>query len=109
MYFALYFAGVGIASISQILLKKSAMKEHDSFLKEYLNPYVISGYALMFASLLLPIFALKGMDFKNGPIIESLGFVLVLILSRLFFGEKITKRKLLGIVLILGGMVVFYL
>ena len=57
----------------------------------------------------LTILAFRGMDYKNGPVIESLGYVLVLFLSRIFFGERITGRKVAGTVFILAGMLVFYL
>ena len=42
------------------------------------------------------IFAFKGVDFKNGPVIESLGFPLVMILGRIFYGEKLTKTSTLS-------------
>ncbi len=98
-----------VASFSQILLKKSAKENHESMIKEYLNIYVIIGYVLLVASTLLTIMALKGINFKEAPVIESLGYILVLILCRLFFQEKITKRKILGNAIILLGIVVFYL
>ena len=60
-YWLLLFASVTVASFSQILLKKSAQKEHGSFLKEYLNVHVIVGYSLMVVSTLLTIFAFTGM------------------------------------------------
>ena len=92
-----------VASFSQLLLKKGAQNQYANVIREYLNVWVVSGYALMVASTLLTILAYRGLDYKNGPIIESLGFAFVLILSRLFFGEKITKRKVLGNVLIFAG------
>lgn len=103
------FLSVVIAAFSQILLKKSAEKTYDSVIKEYLNPYVILGYGMMMGSMLLTILAYQKVEYKNGPIIESLGFVLVMLLSRIFFGEKITGKKMLGNLLILGGILVFYL
>lgn len=103
------FSSVVIASLSQILLKKSAKIKYESFIKEYVNPYVIIGYTMMIASTILTIFAFKGLDYKNGPIIESLGYILIMFLSLLFFNEKITKRKLFGNLLILLGILVFYL
>lgn len=109
LYFLLYGLSVTVASVSQLLLKKSATQKHASFLREYLNPYVLSGYGLLFLSMFLTILAFRGMDYKNGPVIESLGYVLVLLLSRIFFGEKITGRKVAGTVCILAGMLVFYL
>lgn len=108
-YFFLYVCSVVLAAISQILLKKSALKEHDSFLKEYLNPYVIGGYVLTGFSMLLTVFAFRGMAYKNGPIIESLGYILVMIFGIFVFREKLTKRKCLGTVLILAGIFVYYL
>lgn len=99
---------VAVASFSQILLKKSAGKTYESVLREYLNPLVIIGYGMMMVSTLLTVAGYEGLEYKNGAVIESLGFVLVMILSRLFFGEKITKKKLLGNSLILLGIIIFY-
>lgn len=107
--FYLYVFSVLIASLSQLLLKKSASRSYDSFWREYLNLYVAAGYGLLFLSMLLTIFAYRGMDYKNGPVIESLGYVLVLLLGRLFFGEHLTKKKMIGTLCILTGMIVFYL
>lgn len=105
----MFFASVVVAAFSQILLKKSALKTYPSVIREYLNPYVIVGYGMMVISTLLTVLAYQGLDYKEGPIIDSIGFFLVMILSRLFFGEKITKRKLLGNALIFVGIFVFYL
>lgn len=109
MSFWLYVFSVLIASLSQLLLKKSAEKEHSSFWQEYLNPYVVTGYGFLFLSMFLTVLAFRGMDYKNGPVIESLGYVMVLLLGRIFFGEKLTKKKLFGTCFILAGIVVFYL
>lgn len=99
---------VVVASLSQILLKKSASKTYSSVLREYLNPYVIIGYGMMVVSTLLTVGGYAGLEYKNGAVVESLGFVLVMLLSRFFFGEKITRKKLIGNALILLGIFVFY-
>ena len=106
-YWVCIFLSVIIASFSQILLKVSARKTYPSVLREYLNPWVIVGYGMLVCSTLLTIFAYKGIAYKNGPVVESLGFVLVMMLSSLFLHEKITRRKLLGNLLIIAGIVVF--
>ncbi len=98
---------VSIASVSQILLKKSAMKTYANVVREYVNPIVIGGYGLMFASMLLTIFAYSGMEYKNGPVLESFGNVLVL--GCIFLKERLTIRKLLGVAFIMAGMAVFYM
>lgn len=98
-----------ISSFSQILLKKSAQKTYPSIIREYVNFYVICGYGMMFLSMFLTIFSYSGLDFTNVQIVEALGYVVVLILSYFFFKEKITKRKLIGMTFILGGIIVYYL
>ncbi len=108
-YYILYLISVTIAAFSQLLLKKSANRTHESLLKEYLNLYVIGGYGLLVVSMLLTIGAYRGLAYKNGPIIESLGYVLVMLLSGIFLKEKITARKIAGTALILVGILVFYL
>lgn len=108
-YFMLYVCSVVLSAVSQVLLKKSALRKHESFLKEYLNPYVIGGYALTAISMFLTILAFRGMEYKNGPIIESLGYILVMLFGIFIFREKLTKKKCIGTVLILAGIFVYYL
>ena len=100
---------VTIASFSQILLKKSAEKTYSSWIREYLKVYVICGYGMMFVSMFLTIIAYAGMEFTNVQIIEATGYIMVLILSYFFFREKITKRKVLGMLCIFAGIAVYYL
>ncbi len=108
-YIIILILSVFISSISQILLKKSATKEHGSLIKEYLNPYVITGYGLLVLSTILTIIGLKGVAYKNQPIIESLGYIFVMILSNRLLGEKITKNKIIGNSLILIGIIIYYI
>lgn len=108
-FMAAMFWSVVVASVSQVLLKKSAQRSYGSVVREYLNGYVICGYGLLFFSMLLTVYAYSGMDYINGPVIESLGNILVLVLSRFVFREKISVRKLAGIACIMAGIVVFYL
>lgn len=107
-YMILLVLSVVVASFSQILLKKSAAKTYPSVIREYVNPYVIIGYGMMVLSTLLTVGGYVGLEYKNGAVIESLGFVLVMFLSRIFFGEKITRKKILGNALILIGILIFY-
>jgi drug/metabolite transporter (DMT)-like permease len=98
---------VTVASISQILLKKSTFNSYNSVIREYVNPFVIGGYGMLVISMFLTVYAYSGMEYKNGPVIESLGNVFVLILSYFAFGEKISSKKLVGIALIIIGIVIF--
>ena len=108
-YVFLLILAVLVSSISQIILKKSSSKTYKLIIKEYLNVYVITGYGLMVLSTVLFVLVLKGVPYKNEPIIESLGYLFVMILSNRLLGEKITKKKVLGNVLILVGIAVYYM
>ena len=109
IFFVLMIVAELIASTSQILLKKSAQKEYPSFIREYLNVLVIGGYALLMLSMVISIFCYDGLGYMGVVVMEPIGYIIVMFLSRLVFKEKFTVRKLIGMVLILGGIAVFYM
>lgn len=107
VYVIIAVLGVVIAGFSQILLKKGAMRPHISFIRDYLNAPVIIGYMMMFISVLTSMIAYRGLPMMTVPIIEALGFVLVPVLSYFFFKEKFTKTKIIGIVIIILGIIIY--
>lgn len=98
-----------ISAFSQIMLKKSAQKKYDSKLKEYLNPLVMASYAIFVLCTLITMFALKLVPLSMSPILEATGYIFIPILSYIFFKEALSKRQLLGIVLVIGGIIVYSL
>ena len=98
-----------LASVSQILLKKSSGKEYPSFIRQYLNVLVIGGYGLLVISMLVAIICYGHMPYMYVVIIEPVGYILVMFLSRFVFKEKITRAKVIGMMLILCGILIFYL
>ncbi len=108
-FILLMLLGQLIASISQILLKKSSQKEYPNFIRQYLNILVIAGYGLLVVSMLIAIICYGHMPYMYVVIIEPVGYIMVMLLSRFFFKEKITGNKILGMMLILAGIGVFYL
>lgn len=108
IFFFLMILAELIASTSQILLKKSAEKEYPSFIREYLNILVIGGYGMLMVSMVISIFCYDGLGYMGVVIMEPLGYIIVMFLSRIVFKEKFTLRKLIGMTMILGGIAVFY-
>lgn len=98
-----------ISSISQIILKISAQKEHTSKLQEYLNPMVIIAYGIFFGCTLLSMFALKVVPLSLSPILESSGYIFIAILSYIFLHEKLNRIQMIGMILILIGIAVYSL
>ena len=108
-YIILFLSAVFISSVSQIMLKKSANKTYESKLKEYMNPWVIIAYGLFFGATLVTVIAYKYIPLSLGPILESAGYFFVTILGMVFLKEKVGKKKALGLLIILAGIIVFNL
>lgn len=109
VYSCIMVGGTLISSFSQIMLKKSSQKTYSSKIKEYLNPLVIIAYGLFFGCTLMSLYALKVVPLSMSPILEASGYIFVAVLSYIFFKEKLTKRQLLGMALIIIGIVVYTL
>lgn len=107
VYAGIFILSVCISSVSQIMLKKSALKQYDSKIKEYLNPLVIIAYGIFFTSSLMTMFSYRYVPLSMGPILESSGYIFVSVLSCIFLKEKLSKRKLAGMSIILFGILVF--
>lgn len=104
---AVLLFSVIISNISQILLKKSAQKKHASFIKEYLNPYVIIAYIIFLIATFTTIYAYKGIPLSLGAVLDSSGYIFISILGMLFLGEKITWKKAISLCIIVTGIIVF--
>lgn len=110
MYKLLVILAVFAAAGAQMLLKQGAKKAYPSFWRQYVNPWVIGGYGIMGASMLLNIFCLsRGVQVKEVSIMESLSYLFVPCLSWLFFKEEVTLRKTGAIAVIMMGIVVFFI
>ena len=103
----IYIFSVFISSVSQILLKKSANIHHENHLKEYLNWRVILAYGIFFLSAFITTLAFRYVTIGLGNILESLGYFFVVILSAVFLQENISKRKVLGMLIVIIGVVLF--
>ena len=102
----IYVFSVFISSVSQIILKKSADKKYDSKIKEYLNPLVIIAYGIFFLATLVTIYAYKGIPLSLGPILETTGYLWVSLLGYFILKEKISRRKILGLAVVVIGIFV---
>ncbi len=109
VYIGIYLAGVIVAAISQIMLKKSTAKKHDKLWQEYLNTRVICTYGLFFLSMLATMLAYKRVPLSMGPLLGATEYIFVAVLGYIFLKEKIGKRKLIGLLLIIGGVIVYSL
>ena len=106
-YVLVFIFSVCLATVSQILLKKSATIERKSKISEYLNIYVIIGYGLLFISTLCTLYAYKEVELSIGLVLETLSYILIPILSYFILKEKIHKKQIYGIGLIILGILIY--
>ena len=92
-YLLLYLFSTFLASVSQVLLKKAALREHKSLLAEYTDWRVLLGYGLFVGCTLLTMLAYKGVPLNVGPVLEATGYLYVTVFGVTIFHEKMNPRK----------------
>lgn len=107
LYASLILLGTFISSIAQVLLKKESAREHDSVIREYLNPRVIIAYVIFFGATLLSIFAYRVVPLSMGAILEATGYIYVTVFGVTIFHEKLNRKKTAALLLILAGIAVY--
>ena len=106
LHISMLLLSVLIACFSQLFLKKEALKEHPTFLSQYLNLLVIMAYILMLISNICSLIAFRKVPLAISPIADATSQIITVALSAIFLKEKITKKKLLGLLIIVIGIVV---
>ena len=94
-----------LSAVSQLMLKKAADNPKYTGLRAYLNLPVILAYGLFFGCMLLNVVALRTLDLTVASVLEASSYIYVMVLSWLFLKEKITRRRLLGNLIIIVGIV----
>lgn len=107
IYAAVLLLGVFISAISQVMLKKAALRVYESKLKEYMNPLVIFAYVLFVGTTFLSILAYKGIPLSMGPILEATGYIYVTIFGVKVFKEKLNVKKVAALIFIIAGIVIY--
>ena len=103
------FGGTFFTAISQVLLKQSANKKYRHWIFEYLNWRVVLAYFLFFAILLTNTYAYTKVDMKYGAVIDTFSYVFVMLLSYLILKEKFTKKRVIGNLIIIIGVLIYTL
>lgn len=100
--------GVLIASISQIMLKKSAQQEHSTRIADYINFLVIGGYGLLLFTTIISVWSLRFIPVTLAAALESTGQIFVPVLSLFFLKECISGQKLFGMLFIVIGLFIYF-
>lgn len=103
----LYLLGTFFSAVSQVLLKKAAMRKHKNWLAEYLDWRVILGYMIFVVCTFMTIFSYRGIPMSIGPILETTGYIYVTIFGILIFNEKLNIKKIISLAIILIGILIY--
>ena len=106
LYAFLFIGCTFISSCTQILLKHSAQKGYTG-IRVYLNGGTILGYGIMVSMTLVVALLYQHIDLSLGTILDSFGYVFVLILSAFFLKEHVSKAQMKGIALIMLGIMIY--
>ena len=98
-----------ISSISQILLKKSADCQYTAKYTEYFNRLVIAGYTLLLCATFINVFALRWIPLSLAMALDASGQVFVPLMSYFFLREKMNRKKCIGMLIIIVGILIFSL
>lgn len=109
LYSGAILGGVFISCVSQVILKSASKVHYESWIREYLNVRVISAYAIFFLATLLSVLAYKVVPLSTGAILETTSYLYITVFDKLIFKEKISKRKIMSLSLIVTGVIVFAL
>lgn len=103
----IFLVSVFLSAVSQVILKKSALKSHKNKRREYLNLYTAGAYGLFLVSSVMTAAAYRSVPLSKGQILEAGGYIYVSFFSAVFLKEHLTKREIFGILCILTGIVIY--
>lgn len=114
-YKILLFIGIFIGVIAQLVMKLgmgrhgkvrlSLKRIHRDILRIYFNGFVFTGVFLYLLSFFIWIFVISKIDLSYAYPLVSINFVLVALGSKIFFKEKVSRKRWFSIAVILLGVV----
>jgi multidrug transporter EmrE-like cation transporter len=107
LYAIIMLTGVFVSSLAQVLLKKAAGENHESFIKEYLNVKVIVAYLIFFGATLISVYAYKVVPLTLGTILDATAYIYVTVFGVTIFGEKLNGIKIIALAMIISGIVIY--
>ena len=82
-------------------------RPRESRIQEYVDPLVIAACILFVGCTLVTVIAYRGIPLSLGPVLEATSYVYVTAFGVWIFKEKLDRRKLVALALILGGIFIY--
>ena len=105
--YALAILASFLTALSQIHLKTQANTTGGKgFWAKFLNLRVIASYGLLFLTLAINQVAYRHIPLAVMPCITATSFIWVFVLGILVLKEKVSRRRLLGVAIIIAGVII---
>lgn len=105
MPYALGIVSAMMVATSQVLLKLGANRYGgQGVVRQYLNSFVLFGYVLFILVTVVNVYVYSIVPLKMANIFVALGYLGVLVLSRVLLGERVERRRIVGVGLIALGV-----
>ena len=109
MFYAVAVIVAIFASIGHICFKKFALKGKIILPAMLVDRHLVAGTTLFGASVILSIIALKFIDFSAFYSFTALNYLFISVLSKIYLKERIDKKKIIGNLIIILGILVYNL
>ncbi len=109
MFYAVAIIATIFASIGHICFKKFALKGKIASLSQLIDWHLVVGTVLFGSSVILSIVALKFIDFSVFYSFTALNYLFISILSKIYLLERIDRKKIIGNLIIILGILVYNL
>ena len=101
LYYALLVLLTLLEAVGSVYLKRST--GGSGVIDIIKSPFFYLGGFLYFAAAVLNIYVLKFLDYSVAFPLKAITYIWTALLAFYFFKEKLTKRKMIGIVIIIIG------
>lgn len=109
IYYILTILVIFLTSVGHLLLKISAFRVAEYGGRLYTHPISVIAYVIFAIVALLSIYAMKGLDLKVFFALNSLTYICIPLLAFIILKESFTRSKVMGVLIISLGVILFNL
>ncbi len=110
MFLAVLFTSVGqvLQKIGSGKIKKSHLKIGVKSFFVFLNPYIFAALIMLFLATVFYLMALSRLPLSVAYPMLSSGYVIVVLLSRIFLKEEVSLKRWIGVFVIITGIFIIF-
>lgn len=108
-YYTLAVFAAFLTAIGQVALKRYSGETNPTLWTKLTNKYFILSISSFVGTFAIAIYVMRVLDFTIYYALTSLNFGFIALLSAIYLKEKIDRRKAVGVLVIIFGLIIFNL